>query len=186
VKRVIKIIIITGTVLIFLFLLYFFLFEIKRPIGESYSYYYKNSLGMIYEGKCTSTLGVLCISNKYTKLDVDDKTFEVLIERGGFVSTYGKDVNSVYHKGKTIEGADTNSFKLISWGLAKDKETLYMDGFEIREYAKRIDPSASINEGVVELLEFNPPYYIKLSVGDEIFIIYYTGRDEERRVVKLE
>jgi hypothetical protein len=141
---------------------------------------------MIYEGKCTSTLGVLCFSNKYTKLDVDDKTFEVLREQGGFLSTYGKDVNSVYHRGRPIGGADTNSFKLISWGLSEDKETLYMDGLEIREFAKKIDSSISISDGNVELLEFKPPYYIKISVGNEKFIIYYTGRDEERRVVKTD
>jgi hypothetical protein len=169
-----------------LLLLVFYFYVYKRPIGESYSYYFKNKLGMIYEAECNSTVGVLCLSNTYTKLDVDTKTFEVIREKSGFISPYAKDANYVYYEGKIIKNADPGSFGLPYWGFAKDKNTYYMDGTEIREFALKIDPNVSFNDGKAELIKFQPPLYIKMSFGDEEYTIYYTGgKNDEKRVEKI-
>lgn len=173
--------ILLTTLLLTIFL---YIYVIKIPI-DGYPYYYKNRLGMIYEDVSTGCLDI-CLIKKFKRLDVDNKTFEVLKgEKSNRSSPYAKDINSVYYEGKVILGADTSSFRLYDWGLAYDKNTYYIDGIEIRKLINQIDPTITLeNENKIELIDFRPPNFIRISQNDIDYVIYYTG--EQERVVKID
>ena len=62
-----------------------------------------------------------CESNDFQVLkDVDIKTFEILEN-----NKFAKDKLNVYYLGSKIEGVDSNSFEIINYEFAKDKNFLY-------------------------------------------------------------
>lgn len=163
------------------FSLFFYVYIAKTPI-DGYPYYYRNRLGMIYEDVSTGCLDI-CIFPELKRLDVDIRTFEVLREKNGLSSPYAKDLYSVYYEAEIIKDADPGSFELLYASLAKDKNTYYMYGIKIEEFIREIDPNVSFSgEDKIKMVEFKPPFFMKVSDSGAEYVVYYTG---EKRVEKV-
>ena len=68
---------------------------------------------------------------------IDAKSFELITTNNGEKTPYGKDKSNIYHYGYIVEGADYDSFEVISQSRARDKNNAYEEG----DLVKKISPS---------------------------------------------
>ncbi|MBW6441451.1 DKNYY domain-containing protein [Patescibacteria group bacterium] len=161
-------------------LAYIYFVFLKQPIGSPY-YFYRNRLGEVFIDDSEGGLFIATIP-EFKKIKVDKNSFEVLEEDSGFSSNYARDKNFVYWEENIIEGADTNSFKLFTWGLAKDANSYYMNGVPLLDYILSIDSTVDIkNNSEIVVVEYNPTRYLKIKGTSGLYTIYITG---EKRVEK--
>lgn len=80
---------------------------------EQTEYYHKDKFTVYYKGSALP--------------DCDSKSFRLILDKG-FLTIHSRDDKQVYYQDKVILGADLDSFRLIDFFVAKDKNYIYVKG----------------------------------------------------------
>lgn len=115
------VIVIASLIGIYFCMLLFFGFPIPRgsKVDNNYYTYYKNVFGIYYIS--VENAPALFNHGSWGYLDdVDVQTFRVLAEG------WAKDVNHVWHDNKIVRNTDVNSFHINQYGVAVDKNSVYI------------------------------------------------------------
>lgn len=118
------VVVITSLIGLYFCALLFFGFPIPRgsKVDSYYYTYYKNIFGIYYIS--VEHAPALFNHGSWGYLDdVDEQTFKVLGEG------WAKDANHVWHGDKTVKNTDVNSFHINQYGVAVDKNRVYIRVF---------------------------------------------------------
>lgn len=171
-----KMVIVIAT-LIFLYfcMLLFFGFPIPRgsKVDSNYYTYYKNLFGIYYIS--VKNASALFNHGSWGYLDdVDEETFKVLTEG------WAKDINHVWHDDKIVRNTDVSSFHINQYGVAVDKNRVY-----IRDSSNDEDYIRPSHSGIdVETAEY---FIYRLGelqdewMRDKDFVYHYDQRIEVDR-----
>lgn len=114
-------IVIASLIGLYFCMLLFFGFPIPRgsKVDSNYYTYYKNIFGIYYIS--VEQAPALFNHGSWGYLDdVDEQTFKVLGEG------WAKDANHVWHDDKIVKNTDVNSFHINQYGVAVDKNKVYI------------------------------------------------------------
>lgn len=139
------VIVIATLIGLYLCMLLFFGFPIPRgsKVDSNYYTYYKNIFGIYYIA--VENAPALFNHGSWGYLDdVDEQTFKVLGEG------WAKDNNHVWHDDNIVKNVDVNSFHINNYGVAVDKNKVY-----IRDYSNYEDYIRPSHSGIdVETAEY--------------------------------